>query len=83
MNEDTIGLLAAIITTSCWLPQIYKTYKTRDTTGISLISYSVLFVGIVLWLVYGIMIANIPTIVANIAALLCIGTMVLFKLRHG
>lgn len=81
--EDTIGLLAATITTSCWLPQIYRTLTTKDTTGISLWSYVILTVGSILWLVYGIMISNIPTIAANVTTLFCILIMVVSKLRYG
>lgn len=37
---DTIGYCAALLTTLSFLPQAIKTIKTKDTSGISLIMYS-------------------------------------------
>ena len=50
---EIIGLVAAFITTASFLPQVFKTYKTKDTSGLSLTMYLTFFVGIVLWLIYG------------------------------
>jgi MtN3 and saliva related transmembrane protein len=46
---EIIGLLAACITTASFLPQVFKTYKTKDTSGLSLTMYIAFFIGIVLW----------------------------------
>jgi MtN3 and saliva related transmembrane protein len=62
---EIIGLVAASITTASFLPQVFKTYKTRDTSGLSLTMYLTFFVGIVLWLIYGIHLKSSPMILAN------------------
>ena len=62
---DLIGFAAAIITTSSFFPQAIKTWKTKDTTGISLIMYSFFTIGVSLWLIYGILISDYPLIFAN------------------
>ncbi len=49
-----IGLIAAVLTTSAYVPQVYKTWKTKSAGNISLTMYIAMFVGILLWLVYGI-----------------------------
>jgi MtN3 and saliva related transmembrane protein len=64
--ESFIGLLAAILTTAAYVPQAYKTIKTRSTGDLSMITFSTLFIGVIMWLIYGILIGDIPLILANI-----------------
>ncbi len=60
-----IGGSAALLTTIAFLPQAYKSYKTRDLSGISLPMYSILTLGVALWMIYGILIGDWPLIVSN------------------
>ena len=50
---ELIGFAAAILTTAAFLPQVYRTWKTKDVSGLSLTMLLVFFIGIMLWLVYG------------------------------
>ncbi len=57
MDFDAItalGLAAAALTTAAFLPQVIKTWRTRQTRDISLGMVSVLRLGIILWFTYGI-----------------------------
>ena len=54
-HVELIGLLAAFLTTSAFLPQVYKTWKTKDVTALSLTMLLIFFVGVLLWLLYGIL----------------------------
>lgn len=70
MNEipievEVIGLVAAALTTVSFVPQVYKIWKTKSAKGVSLTMFLLFFVGIVLWLVYGIFIKSFPMIIAN------------------
>ena len=60
-----LGLLAATLTTISFLPQALKTIKTKQTKDLSLLTYSMLLVGILAWLAYGIVIKDLPIILAN------------------
>ena len=62
---DTLGYLAAALTTGSFLPQAWLTFRTRDVSGISLSMYSAFTLGIVLWLAYGLMLGAWPVIIAN------------------
>ena len=62
---DVIGAAAAVLTTAAFLPQVWLTFKTRDARGVSLGMYSAFAVGIVLWLVYGLLMRAWPIVVAN------------------
>lgn len=78
-----LGLVAACLTTSAFLPQVIKTWRTRSTQDISLGMFSVLVTGIGLWVVYGVLVDDIPVIAANGLSFLFAGTILYFKIRHG
>jgi len=65
-----IGLVAASLTTFSFFPQAVKTIKTKDAKSISLVMYSILVVGITLWMVYGILIKDLPVFLANVITLI-------------
>ncbi|HAM98803.1 MAG TPA: hypothetical protein DCQ26_09360 [Marinilabiliales bacterium] len=77
-----IGFLAAILTTSAFIPQAYKTIRTRNTKGLSLFMYLIFSVGVALWLVYGISIGDYPVMVANAVTLVFALVILAFKLRY-
>ncbi len=83
MNLITIlGLTAAICTTISFLPQLIKTIKTKHTKDLSLGMYSVLALGIFLWFVYGILIEDLPVILANGITLIFTVAMLFFIIRY-
>ena len=78
---EIIGLLAAFLTTSAFIPQVYKIYKDKNADGISLTMYIILFIGVLLWLIYGVLIGSVSIIIANgITALLQL-SIIIFKLK--
>ena len=52
---DILGYLAAIGTTSSFLPQAYKVYKTKKTEDLSLGMFLFFCLGTMLWLIYGLL----------------------------
>ena len=60
-----IGYLAAILTTVSFVPQAIQTIKTKNTKGISLNMYLMFSIGVLCWLVYGLVNNDIPMIIAN------------------
>ena len=79
---EIIGLLAACITTASFLPQVFKTYKTKDTSGLSLTMYVAFFIGIVLWLIYGIHLNRLPMILANAITAMLSLFLIIMKLKY-
>lgn len=77
-----IGLLAATITTTSFLPQLIKSWKTKRTTDISLLTYVVLVIGLSLWLFYGILIKDLPLIIANSVTIILSGSVLFLKIKH-
>jgi MtN3 and saliva related transmembrane protein len=79
---EIIGLVAAVLTTASFLPQVFKTYKTKNTSGLSLTMYIVFFIGVVLWSVYGVFINSLSVILANsITAILAL-YLIYMKLKY-
>ena len=78
---DWIGTLAAILTTTSFIPQAWQTFRTRDVSGISLGMYSLFTVGVALWLVYGILLVAWPIIANAITTSLALMILVM-KLRY-
>jgi len=62
---ELVGSLAAAITTLCWIPQIIKIVRHRQTDSISLVTNVSLALGVLLWLFYGMMISSWPVMAAN------------------
>ena len=79
---ESIGIIAAILTTIGFVPQVYKTLKTKDVNSISLSMYVVLFVGIIFWLAYGILIDRFAIKIANTISAVFIGTMIVLKIIY-
>ena len=78
---EILGLLAGGLTTASFVPQVYKTYKSKSADSLSLTMYTVFFVGIILWLIYGIYVNSIAMMVTNsITAVLSL-LLIYFKLR--
>jgi MtN3 and saliva related transmembrane protein len=80
---ETLGFVAAALTSLCWLPQAWRTIRTRDTRAISLWTQSLFAAGTALWLTYGLQIGSWPVIVANALTLTLVLLIVTMKLRFG
>ena len=81
--STSLGLLAGTLTTVSFVPQVVRILLTRDTRAISLGMYTLFTTGVVLWLVYGIIRAEVPVIVTNAVILPLAGAVLALKLRHG
>ena len=80
---SVIGLLAGICTTGSLLPQVYKTLKSKNARDISLLMYVLLSAGIFLWFVYGILLNEMPIMLANGVSLILTMSVLFLKIRHG
>ncbi len=83
MNWTTIlGLIAGTLTTIAFIPQVIKTWKTKSADDVSLGMFLTLCSGIVLWIVYGISIHDIPLIVANGVTFILAFIILCMKIRY-
>ena len=78
-----LGFAAATCTTVAYAPQFIKVWKTRSTEDISLGMFLVMVLGLLLWLVYGILSGDGPLIVANAITIVLAGGILVMKLKYG
>ena len=76
-----LGLAAAALTTVAFVPQAVKSWRSRSTHDVSLGMMVILNVGIILWLVYGILRTDLPLIAANGITLFLAGSILVCKIR--
>jgi MtN3 and saliva related transmembrane protein len=78
-----IGLFAAACTTSSFVPQVIKAWRSRSTRDVSAGMFTLLLTGNSLWLIYGVLIGDLPIVVANLITLGLVVTILALKLRYG
>jgi MtN3 and saliva related transmembrane protein len=79
---NLLGLCAGFLTTVSFLPQLIKAWKSRSTHDISIGMFSLLAVGIMLWIAYGLFTDDLPVIAANTVTLVFVGLILVLKLRY-
>lgn len=82
MTPTTIGLVAGTLTSIASIPQVVKTLQTRHVRDISIWQPLLLAIGVALWMIYGILIKDMPLILANITPLICNALLTGMKLRY-
>ena len=80
---DIIGSIGAVLTTVCWLPQAIKLIRDKETRAISLSSTAAFTLGMLLWLVYGVALADWPLISSSAITVALMLVILSQKLRHG
>ena len=78
-----IGLVAGVMTTGSFIPQLIKALKTKSTGDISVVMYIVLVMGTGLWIVYGVFQKSLPLILANVVSMSITSTILYLKLRYN
>lgn len=79
---EIIGLIAACLTTAAFLPQVFKTWKTKDVSSLSLPMFSMFFLGVIMWLIYGLLIDSLAIILANTITVFSSFLLVYFKIKY-
>jgi len=79
---EIMGMVAAVLTTASFVPQVRKTWIEKSTKDISLTMYLAMFLGVVLWLIYGVYYESIPMILANFITAVLLLIMIVLKLKY-
>jgi MtN3 and saliva related transmembrane protein len=79
---EIIGFVAAFLTTAAFLPQVYKTWKTKDVSALSLPMLLMFFTGVFIWLVYGFY-KDSPSMIAANGITVCSAFLLMyFKIKY-
>lgn len=79
-GTQLVGYVAAVLTTSSFVPQAVMTLRTRNVSGISGLMYSAFTLGVAMWLVYGWLLRDWAIFVANAVALVLAATILSIKI---
>ena len=77
-----IGLCAAALTTLSFVPQAVQVIRTRNTKDLSLSMYIIFTGGVLLWLVYGFLIGDVPIMFCNTITLVLAVIILGMKLKY-
>jgi MtN3 and saliva related transmembrane protein len=83
MNVDLIGAVAGALTTTAFIPQVWRIWRTRSARDLSLPMYVIFTSGVALWFLYGLSLGALPIIVGNGITLLLAATVLAMKLKFG
>ena len=80
---EIVGLVAGTLTMFSFIPQVLKVWREKSATGVSLSMYIIFCVGVLLWTVYGLMLGELPIILANGATLILACSILVMKVKWG
>lgn len=82
MNATHVGLFAGLLTSVAVVPQVVRTWRTKHAKDLSIWQPLLLVVGMLLWLIYGLMIGDTPLIAANTFSLGCYLLLIGMKITY-
>lgn len=77
-----IGFIAGILTTVSFVPQVHKAWRSKRCNDLSYAMLVTFGLGVILWLIYGLLVHAPPIIVANVVTLALIVTLLVMKSRY-
>ncbi len=78
-NPEILGLVAGTLSCITFVPQIFKTWQTKSVKDISVMSFLIVVVSTLIWLVYGI-IKELPSVILT-NVVVCISAIVMLLLK--
>ena len=80
---DLFGFSAALLTTTAFLPQLYKTWQTKTAEDVSLVMLILFITGLICWIIYGLKINSIPILTANIITFIFNFSILILKINYS
>jgi MtN3 and saliva related transmembrane protein len=78
-----LGYVAGVLTVSSFLPQVVRSWRTRQTRDLSLGMFTLLTTASALWMTYGIVTMDVPIIVTNALMVALNGAIAVAKVRYS
>jgi MtN3 and saliva related transmembrane protein len=79
---EILGLVAGVLTTAAYVPQVLKTWRLKSAGDISMVMISLTSGGIFLWCLYGLYIGSLPVMIANFITFILTLTVLIMKIRY-
>jgi MtN3 and saliva related transmembrane protein len=82
MSVEFVGFAAAFLTTTAFVPQLLRVIRLRSARDISLGTFSLFSLGVLLWLIYGLYTGSGPVIASNAVTLVLSVAILILKLKY-
>jgi MtN3 and saliva related transmembrane protein len=79
---ELLGFIATFLISAAYVPQIFHMIKTKEVKGLNTLTFLVLIVSGILWIIYGYLINSLPLIVCNIINTIQIAVILYYKTRY-
>jgi MtN3 and saliva related transmembrane protein len=80
---STLAIIFGTIGGMANIPQAYKIFKRKSAKDISITTYSMIFLGSLVWILYGIEIKDFPLILANTVGIISISSVIFGWYLYG
>ena len=80
---ELFGLIAGVVTSLGFIPQLVKGYKTKKLEDVSYYMPAVLAVGMTMWFIYGFLIEALAVILANTFGVTCCIILIIMKKMYS
>ena len=80
-SATLIGYFAGFLTTIAFVPQVFKTWKSKSASDLSLGMFLVFSLGVLCWLIYGILLTEILIVFWNTVTLILALALLIMKLK--
>ncbi len=80
---DLLGLIAGAIVTASLVPQVIRVFRLKSAREISMLFTSLLLLGMIIWIGYGILGRLLPVIFWNAIGASLVAILLFAKLKYG
>jgi MtN3 and saliva related transmembrane protein len=81
--EESLGFVAGALVTCSLIPQLIRVFRLRSAREISMLFTTLLLLGLILWLTYGVFFRLIPVILWNAVGIILVVVLLHAKLKYG
>jgi MtN3 and saliva related transmembrane protein len=81
--EQSLGFVAGALVTCSLIPQLIRVFQLRSAREISMLFTTLLLLGLVLWLAYGVFFRLTPVILWNAVGAILVAALLYAKLKYG
>ena len=79
---EIVGLTAGLFATIAFMPQVYKTWKTKSAKDVSIHMFLLFITGVILWIIYG-AVKKIPAVLfSNIIIFMLAALQIFLKIKY-
>jgi MtN3 and saliva related transmembrane protein len=80
---EALGFIAGILTSGAALPQVVKSWRTRSVADLSIVMLTMLNLGLLMWVIYGVSRRDLPITFTNGFSFMLWGSLLWLKVQHS